>query len=166
MFLLFLPCGGKVTDMRNRPIIFSGALLLVLLMFQTPQFAQDTSQNASPTDLARHRMAVSFLRALNTAKVVARAKNGAFLPWKPLLTGQPGFFGARFLEINGLEKTVSQVSDEPEVLPGWNLRLNVHEDGRGYDVLLIDKRDKACSYAALTDQSGVIRQSKAIDCEI
>jgi hypothetical protein len=77
-----------------------------------------------------------------------------------------GFFGARFLELNGLEKTVSQVSDEPEVLPGWNLRLNVHEDGRGYDVLLVDKTDKACSYAALTDESGVIRQSKAIDCEI
>jgi hypothetical protein len=103
--------------MRNRPIIFSCALLLVLLMFQTPQFAQDPLQNASPTDLARHRMAVSFLRTLNTAEVVARQKNGAFLPWKPLLTRQPGFFGARFLERNGLEKTVSQVSDEPEVLP-------------------------------------------------
>jgi hypothetical protein len=166
MFVLFLPCGGKVTDMRNRPIIFSCALLLVLLMFQTPQVAQDTSQNASPTDLVRHRIAVSLLRTQNNAEVVAREKNGVYLPWKPLLTRQPGFFGARFLGLNGLEKTVSQVSDEPGVLPGWNLRLNVYEDGRGYDVLLIDKTDKACSYAALTDESGVIRQSKAIDCEI
>lgn len=152
--------------MWNRPLIFSTALLFVLLMFQTPQFAQDTPQNASPTDPARHRVAVSFLRTLNTAEVVARGKNGSFLPWKPLLTSHPEFFGARFLEFNGLQKTVSRVSDDPEVLPGWNLRLNVHEDGRGYDVLLIDKTDKTCSYAALTDESGVIRQSKAIDCEI
>jgi hypothetical protein len=135
-------------------------------MFQTPQLAQDTSQSASPTDLAPHRMVVSFLRTQNTAEVVARKKNGAFLPWKPPLTRQPGLFDARFLEFNGLEKTISQVSDEPEVLPGWNLRLHVREDDRGCDVLLIDKTDKAYSYAALTDERGVIRQSKATDCEI
>jgi hypothetical protein len=166
MLLLCLARTGKEIDMRNRPIIFSCALLLVLLMFQTPQFAQDTAQNASPPEVARHRIAVSFLRSLNTAEVTARGENGSFLSWKPLLASQPEFFGARFLEFNGLQKTVSRVSDDPEVLPGWNLRLNVHEDGRGYDVLLIDKTDKTCSYAALTDESGVIRQSKAIDCEI
>jgi hypothetical protein len=152
--------------MRNRPIIFSCALLLVLLIFQTPQFAQDTGETASSPDLARHRIAVSFLRTLNTAEYVSRDKIGSFLPWKPLLAECPDFFGAKFLEFNGLEKNVSRVSDESEVLPGWNLRLNVHEDGRGYDVLLIDKTDKMCSYAALTDESGVIRQSKAINCEI
>jgi len=33
-------------------------------------------------------------------------------------------------------------------------------------VLLRDLTDDKCSYAALTDESGLIRQSKAIDCEI
>jgi hypothetical protein len=32
--------------------------------------------------------------------------------------------------------------------------------------LLEDKTDKACGYAAITDERGVIRQSKAIDCDI
>jgi hypothetical protein len=54
----------------------------------------------------------------------------------------------------------------PEILLGWSLRLAVHADGKGYDVRLQDLTDKGCWYAALTDESGVIRQSKAIDCEI
>jgi hypothetical protein len=29
-----------------------------------------------------------------------------------------------------------------------------------------DTMDKACGYAAVTDERGVIRQSKAIDCPI
>ena len=47
-----------------------------------------------------------------------------------------------------------------------NLRLSVHADSQGYDVLLRDTTDEKCDHAALTDESGVIRQSKAIDCEI
>jgi hypothetical protein len=39
-------------------------------------------------------------------------------------------------------------------------------DGKGYDLMLQDLTDKTCWYAALTDESGVIRQSKAIDCKI
>ena len=72
--------------------------------------------------------------------------------WKTLVSGQPKYFG--------------HFSDAPEILPGWNLRLNVHTDGQGYDVLLRDLMDEKCGYAALTDERGVIRQSKAIDCEI
>jgi hypothetical protein len=46
------------------------------------------------------------------------------------------------------------------------LRLNITADGQGYDVLLEDTTDKNCGYAAVTDERGVIRQSKAIDCQI
>ncbi|HXN50410.1 MAG TPA: hypothetical protein VN943_00635 [Candidatus Acidoferrum sp.] len=51
-------------------------------------------------------------------------------------------------------------------MPGWTLRLNVSSDGKGYDVLLEDTTDQTCGYAAVTDERGIIRQSKAIDCEI
>ena len=54
----------------------------------------------------------------------------------------------------------------PEILPGWSLRFNVHADGQGYDERLKDLTDKTCRYAAHADESGVIRQSKAFDCEI
>ena len=59
-----------------------------------------------------------------------------------------------------------QFNDPPEILPGWNLRLNLHWDVQGYDLLLTDMTDEKCGYAVLTDEHGVIRQSKAIDCQI
>jgi hypothetical protein len=68
--------------------------------------------------------------------------------------------------MHGLQKANEHFSDLPEILPGWNLRLNVHIDGQGYDLLLRDMKDEKCGYAALTDESGVIRQSKAINCNI
>ena len=46
------------------------------------------------------------------------------------------------------------------------LRLNVTSDGKGYDVLLEDETDKACGYAVVTNESGLIRQSKVVDCQI
>jgi hypothetical protein len=51
-------------------------------------------------------------------------------------------------------------------LPGWSLRLNLTKDGAGYDLMLEDTTDKTCGYAAVTDERGVIRQSKAFDCPI
>jgi len=56
-------------------------------------------------------------------------------------------------------------SSGPEIPSGWSLRLNVTADGKTYDLLLEDTTDK-CGYAAVTDERGIIRQSKAIDCPI
>jgi hypothetical protein len=54
----------------------------------------------------------------------------------------------------------------PEILPGWSLRLDVIDGGEGYDLLLEDTTDRTCGYAAATDERGLIRQSKSIDCPI
>jgi len=54
----------------------------------------------------------------------------------------------------------------PEIVTGWHLRMNVYADGQGYEVLLRDMTDKKCAYAAVTDEDAVIRQSKAINCDI
>jgi hypothetical protein len=51
----------------------------------------------------------------------------------------------------------------PEILPGWTLRLDLTDGGKGYNLLLEDTTDKTCGYAAVTDERGVIRQSKTID---
>lgn len=47
----------------------------------------------------------------------------------------------------------------PEVLPGFGLRLNAHKDGQGFDVLLEDTTDKT-GFAVLSDERGIIRESK------
>ena len=74
-----------------------------------------------------------------------------------MILGQPGTVTRHLLP-------TIPFNDPPEILPGWNLRLNLHSDGQGYDLLLIDLTDEKCGYAVLTDENGVIRQSKAIDC--
>ena len=38
-----------------------------------------------------------------------------------------------------------------------------YRQGQSYDLLLEDTTDKACGYAAVTDERRVIRQSKAMD---
>jgi hypothetical protein len=64
------------------------------------------------------------------------------------------------------ELATAKFAATPEILPGRSLRLNLTADGQAYDLLLEDTTDKVCGYAALTDERGVIRQSKAIDCDI
>ena len=146
--------------MTKTRIILSS--LLVLFGVQTPQLAQESATPAINAEHARHVLAITFLRAINTAEVSNKFKNGAYDPWQTLVSRQSSYFD-KFLKAKGRDL---HFKEAPEVLPGWNLRLNVHTDGQGYDVLLRDITDKNCGYAALTDETGVIRQSKAIDCEI
>lgn len=151
--------------MKKHQVILSTALLVLFLGVQAPQFAQDTSTSSAETDKAKHSVAISLLRTINTAEVTYQHENRSFAEWQTLLTSQPKYFD-RFLVIYGSEKVNPHFADAPQILPGWNLRLNVHSDGQGYDVLLQDMTDQKCGYAALTDENGIIRQSKAIDCEI
>jgi hypothetical protein len=149
--------------MNKRLLILCTVLLVFLFAVQTPQLAQDSSAGPAKSDQERHSVAIGLLRTINTAEVGEFSKYGAFSSWPTLLTHQPKFFDdwvARFYSEGG------HFGDMPEILPGWSLRLNVHADGKGYDVRLQDLTDKTCWYAALTDESGVIRQSKAIDCTI
>jgi len=57
-------------------------------------------------------------------------------------------------------------AEPPQIVPGWNLRMHIHTDGQGYDVLFSDETDKKCAYAAVSDEKDVIRQSKMFPCGI
>lgn len=131
----------------------------------TPYFAQNVSTASEQPDLARRRIAVSLLRTINTAEVGEVSNFGSFAEWETLLAHQPDFMN-KFLAMNYPQEASPRFTDMPEILPGWSLRLSRHTDGRGYDLLLQDLTDKRCGYAALTDERGVIRQSKTIDCQI
>lgn len=151
--------------MKKRQVILSAVSLILVLGVLTPQFAQDTSTGPTNADQARRRVAIGLLRTINTAEVDDLSNYGSYASWQTLLAHQPKFFD-KFLAINYPQEANLHFADMTGILPGWNLRMNVHTDGQGYDVLLQDLTDKQCWYAALTDESGVIRQSKAIDCKI
>jgi len=53
-----------------------------------------------------------------------------------------------------------------EIVPGWKLRLNLSHEGKAYDLTLEDATDPKCNYAAISDERGIIRQSKVIDCPL
>lgn len=151
--------------MRKHRVILSAVLLVLFLGMQTPQFARDIPARLAQVELERRTVAIGLLRTINTAEAKYRAEHGSFVVWKTLVSENQKYFDG-WLAMYGLQKANEHFSDAPEILPGWNLRLNVHVDGQGYDLLLRDLMDEKCGYAALTDESGVIRQSKAIDCNI
>jgi hypothetical protein len=153
--------------MRTR-IVFCGAVLLALtLTTAMPQFGQNAKNEPSDADQARHIIAISLLRAINTMEVTLRMKNGNYATWKELLTSEEFTEDmAKCITASGMPLAGAHFAKSPEILPGWSLRLNLTHGGKGYDLLLEDTTDKACGYAAGTDERGVIRQSKAIDCKI
>ena len=153
--------------MRKHLVILRTVLVVSFLGVVTPEFAQNTLTNSQSPDRERRSHALSLLRAIGTAEVGELSTYGSYSSWQTLLAHQPKYFD-KFLAMNYPQETNLHFSDPPEVLPGWSLRFNVHADGQGYDVRLQDLADK-CWYAALLDEEGVIRQSKAIGesgCEI
>ena len=139
--------------------------------------AQTVPQSPTPARHAQQELAVGLLRSTNTAEASYKMQHGSYVAWTVLLVNESKYFGRAFLVVAanyGFAQTPPpdhrlaemRLAVGPEILPGWNLRLNVHADGQGYDLLLEDLTDKQCGYAALTDESGIIRQSRTIDCEL
>lgn len=166
--------------MCKRGIWLALALAGLVLVAATPQRGQSVPAQSSDDEHARRSLGVNALRAINAAEYGYKFKHGTFAIWDVLLTsevisGQNPFTFQTFDAIYEPQKQTLQnaaqlrsmhLSKAPEILPGWTIRLNVTSDGKGYDVLLEDKTDKQCGYAVVSNESGLIRQSKVIDCQI
>ena len=144
--------------MKMRQLIPAVVLLTLSIAASTSQSAQDVPAETQNSQRLRRQVALSILRTINTAEVVDRSKYGTYSSWQTLLAHYPEYF------IQLMPNTA--FAGEPEILPGWNLRMNIHADGQGYDILLRDMTDKKCSYAAISNENVVIWQGKTIDCEI
>lgn len=122
-----------------------------------------------PTDRERERrsLAVNLVRAINTAELQFKKSQGKYADWA-MLTGNGDFTetGTKWAPESFPTVSHAMYSRGAEIVPGWKLRLNVSHDGQAYDLLLEDVTDPKCGYAAVSDERGVIRQSKSIDCAI
>ena len=151
--------------MKKRWVILNAVVLVLSLGVVTSQRAQDVPGALEKSSQPRHRTAIALLRTINTAEIVERHKYGTFAGWPTLLVhnSQPfGDFIAMPVHLQQIGN--SQFGNPPEMLAGWNLRMNVHSGGQGYDLLLLDMTDKQCKYALVTDESTVIRQSEVLGC--
>jgi hypothetical protein len=151
--------------MKTRHASLIAVLLIVAAAAPLP--SQNAVDQATDPDYVKHRLAVNLLRAINTAEMDYKNKHGVYASKDTLLvseefTGRGMGWAAK----NDPQLASAHVSIGPEVLPGWSLRLNLAADGKGYLVLLEDTADKSCGYAAVTDERGVIRQSKTVGCKI
>ncbi len=128
---------------------------------------QDSARTSS-ADLNRRLVIVGLLRSINTAEAGQKysSQRSFYLRWPDLVATSPTLSDLRILAEIDPKLADIHLGAEPEILPGVNLRLNVHADGQGYDVRLEDLADKNCYYAAVSDETGIIRQSKALDCDI
>jgi hypothetical protein len=151
--------------MRNK-----GATLVAFLLtlgLATSLRSQNEPAKSLDADRAKHTLAINLLRAINTAEADYRIKHGTYAAWKTLAaSGEFLDKGLQQMALDEPQFADVKLSNGPDILPGWRLRLGLLDDGKGYDVLLEDTTDNTCGYSAGSDERGVIRQSKAIDCEI
>jgi hypothetical protein len=153
--------------MRKHRVVPSITFFSILLGSSTLQYAQNTPGRSEVTESAKRSVAINLLRGINTAEADYRAKHGAYVPWDILVTAEEFTgLGMKWAARNEPQLANVHFGSAPEILPGWRLRLNLTADGKGYDLLLEDATDKTCGYAAITDERGLIRQSKIIDCPI
>lgn len=153
--------------MRTKSASLVAALLI--LAAATLSDGQNAPAQTSDPEYTRHFVAITLLRNINTAELGYKYKRGgSYATWEVLLASDE-FRASKFVgQLAKIDPQLSNVqfSTGPEILPGWSLRLNLTGDGQSYDLMLEDLTDKTCGYAAITDERGVIRQSKAIDCKI
>jgi hypothetical protein len=140
--------------MKKHRVILSTALLVLALGTSASQFAQDANQQSR-----NHALVLGLLRTINVAEVADLSTYGSYASWQTLLAHQPEYLNA-WLSYYSHQPNV-HFGDLPEIVPGLNLRLSVHSDGHGYDVLVEDVSDKY-GYAGLSDERAVIRECKWI----
>ncbi len=101
---------------------------------------------------------LGLVRTINTIEVTEVRNYGSYAPWPTLFAHNQDNFNSWLKKFYSSGEPNARFGEMPEVLPGWNLRLNVQADGKGYVLLLADKSDKT-GYAWVSDESGVIRQT-------
>src|SRR5487761_323132 len=146
----------------KKPWVMGSILLLALISIRIIR-AQDV--HASDPDYSKHSLAINLLRVINTEEVSYLNEHGEYASWNALLSNSEFAANAmKWAAMNDPQLAGVHLSPGPEILPGWKLRLILSGDGKQYDVQLEDTTDRKCAYAAITDEHGMIRQSKAIDC--
>jgi hypothetical protein len=141
--------------------------MLAILALAIAIRAQKPSVGVADRERERRSLAVNIVRAINTAEANYRKSHDTYANWDTL-------FGKGDFSENGTKwapesfPTVAHAmyGRATEIVPGWKLRLNLSNNGNSYDLLLEDATDPKCGYAVVSDDRGMIRQSKIIDCPI
>jgi hypothetical protein len=146
--------------MKKQQVILSSVLLALALSTSASQFAQDASTGVEKSNQQsrNHVLTLGLLRTINTAEVTDFSQYGSYASWQTLLAHQGEYLNSW---LSTYYARNAHFGDLPEILSGLKLRLSVHTNGLGYDVLVEDVSDKS-GYAGLSDERGVIRECKSL----
>lgn len=128
--------------------------LVLALTTAEPQFGQDAPGSE------RRALIIGFLRTINAAEAGEYSAHSSYASWQALQAHESEYLNGWLAEY-GPRLAQTHFGDLPGVLPGVNLRLTAHQDGRGYDVRVEDANDKE-GYAAISDEHGLIWQCKPL----
>jgi len=115
----------------------------------------------------QHSLAFNIVAAINAAEAHSKQKTAAYVTWETLFnTGEFTDSGTKWAPESVPTVKHAMYGPGPEIVPGWKLRLTISKDGQTYSLLLEDANDPKCHYAVVSDDRGIIRQSRSIDCTL
>jgi hypothetical protein len=104
------------------------AALLVLILGTSP--SQSAQERPNEQD---HTLALGLLRTINGAEAADFVESGSYVSWDTLREKHSKYLDEWLATYYSHDSSL-HFAGLPQVLPGWQIRLNVHPDGKGYDV--------------------------------
>ncbi len=143
-----------------------GALLLILILScQAASRAQKGSTAMADRERERRSFAQNLVKAINAAEADYRKKHDVYANWDTLLgIGDFSSNGTKWAPAEFPTVAHALYGNGAEIVPGWRLRLHLSSGDKAYDLLLEDVTDPKCGYAVFSDERGLIRQGKSLDC--
>jgi len=154
--------------MLTKKIAVAEILLLGSLLPLSRATAQRAaSPGSQDRDRERRSLAVNIVRAINTAEAHYKQTAGTYVDWR-MLTSSGDFTNTGTKWASESMPTVAHAlyGTEPEIVPGWKLRLILSKDATSYSLSLEDVNDPKCSFTVFSDDRGLIHQGRSVSCPI
>lgn len=149
------------------PSVSALTLSAMFLLAASPAGAQKTPFGNADRERERRSLAVNLVRAINTAESNYKKTRGTYVTLDALISnGDFSENGTKWAPESLPTVAHAMYGSGAEIVPGWKLRLHVSKDGNAYDLVLEDVTDPKCGYAVISNERGLIRQGKNIDCPL
>jgi len=143
----------------------TGLLLMLLLGCAAMSRAQKGSMAPADRERERRSFAQNLVKAINAAETDYFKKHQAYATWDTLVgIGDFSSAGTKWASPDFPTVAHALYGSGAEIVPGWRLRLHLSNDNKAYDLLLEDVTDPKCGYAVISDERGMVRQGRSIDC--
>jgi len=145
----------------------AGLVLVLAMTCQAASWAQKGAPVVPDRERERRSFAQNLVKAINAAETDYHKKHDAYANWDTLIgIGDFSSNGTKWAPADFPTVAHALYGNGAEIVPGWRLRLHLSKGDKAYDLLLEDVTDPKCDYAIFSDERGLIRQGKSIDCPL